>query len=122
MWKKENDIVSVSEGKAKRGEPRKWEEVVCAHCKGNQFKRAGRVFHDNRRTAVRNLVRTGTPKGVAMRISGHKTRTVFERYNIVSEDDLRIASERLALAHQQGTERAQETLDGHNLGTINLIR
>jgi integrase len=60
---------------------RSWEDIVepwrkarvAAGCPGH-------IAHDFRRTAVRNLVRAGVPERVAMQLTGHKTRAVFERF------------------------------------------
>jgi integrase len=60
--------------------------------------------HDFRRSAVRNLERSGVPRSVAKRLVGHRTDAMYDRYAIVAEDDLRAAVRRV---HQPDRPEAQ---------------
>ena len=63
----------------------------------------GRILHDFRRTAVRNLERAGVPRSTAMAMVGHRTEAIYRRYAIVDEVMLREAGEKLAAASMGGT-------------------
>jgi integrase len=60
-----------------------------------------RLPHDLRRTAVRNLERASVPRSVAMKLTGHKTESVYRRYAIVAEQDLKDGVAKLAALHER---------------------
>jgi integrase len=68
-------------------------EKYCQECKTAR-KYEGKLFHDLRRTAVRNMVKAGVNTQVAKQWSGHKSDSMFERYSILSTDDMREAAKK----------------------------
>jgi len=95
-------VFTLPDGKPVRSFRRTWTKVCVA---------AGvpdLLFHDLRRSGIRNMRRHGIPEKVAMTISGHRTRSVFERYNIVDPADLKEAVARM----EQAAERRADDLQG----------
>ncbi len=86
----------------RKGRPIKsWRKAFAAACAAAGC--PGRIPHDFRRTAVRNLILAGVPEKTAMMLTGHLTRAVFDRYCIVNEANLRDAVSKLASAGTMGT-------------------
>ncbi len=125
-------FVFSRDGKPVRNFRKSWDQACLRAGLWLGDKRTGRptrLFHDLRRTGVRNLIRAGVPERIAMAISGHKTRSVFDRYNIVSETDLKEAAQKLdsyiaarkaptdSDAAHKGTREAQKRNNRHTIGT-----
>lgn len=96
----------------------------CAACSRewnrNDLKYVGLIFHDLRRTAARNLRNRGISEGVIMKIGGWRTRSVFDRYAIVSQGDIADAMRKLEAGQQREAKTAQEQADqfGQSLGRV----
>lgn len=92
----------------------------CKTCKNRRWRYDGLLFHDLRRSGVRNLRRLGVAESVAMKISGHKTASVFRRYDIVEMADLADAAARLDA--KQKSNVSAENRFGHTSGIIAVNR
>jgi integrase len=111
-------VFTREDGKAVRDFRGSWAKACDA------AKVPGLLFHDLRRTAARNLRRAGVAEGVIMKIGGWKTRSVFERYAIVSQSDIRDAMAKLEAGQQRDNAEAarehnsSEEQFGQSLGRI----
>lgn len=85
----------------------------------------GRLFHDLRRSAVRDMIRAGVPQAVAKGVSGHKSNAIFERYNIISDADHREALQRTQ-AHRETMATAPKVAEmpgeqGQNRDSLSVV-
>ena len=80
----------------------------------------GPYFHDNRRSAVRNMTRAGVDRKTAMRISGHKTESVFNRYDITDDRDLADAAKKLEKFREE--KAAPASAETQNIDAMDMAR
>ena len=76
-----------------------------------------RFLHDCRRTAARNLIRANVPERVAMLLTGHKSRAIFDRYNIIHEQELLDAGDQLVAYLAQQAQPVPARRRPHAVGT-----
>ena len=76
-----------------------------------------RFLHDCRRTAARNLIRANVPERVAMLLTGHKSRAIFDRYNIIHEQELLEAGDQLVAYLAQQAQAGPARRQPHTTGT-----
>ena len=85
-----------------------------------------RFLHDCRRTAARNLIRASVPERVAMLLTGHKSRAIFDRYNIIHEQELLDAGDQLVEYLAQQAQAVPVRRRPHTAGTaapsLRLVR
>ena len=77
-----------------------------------------RFLHDCRRTAARNLIRANVPERVAMLLTGHKSRAIFDRYNIINEQELLDAGDQLVEYLAQQAQAVPARRRPHAAGTV----
>ena len=79
-----------------------------------------RFLHDCRRTAARNLIRANVPERVAMLLTGHKSRAIFDRYNIIHEQELLDAGDQLVAYLAQQAQAVPARRRPHGAGTATI--
>ena len=79
-----------------------------------------RFLHDCRRTAARNLIRANVPERVAMLLTGHKSRAIFDRYNIIHEQELLDAGDQLVEYLAQQAQAVPARRRSHPAGSAAL--